>query len=63
MAILSNGWAQHFRSIAENDEANKNMKAFSDAFALATTLTERVDAHVKEVNVAVLLVRPSGVVL
>jgi hypothetical protein len=63
MAILSNGWAQHFRSIVENNDANKNMKAFTDAFAPATTLAERVNALVKEVNAAVLLVEPGGTVL
>jgi hypothetical protein len=56
MAILSNGWAQHFRSIARNDKANKNMKAFSNAFAPTTTLAERVNALVEEVDVAVLLI-------
>jgi hypothetical protein len=50
MAILSNGWAQHFRSIVGNDDANKNMKAFTDAFAPAMTLAKRVKALVKEVD-------------
>jgi hypothetical protein len=63
MAILSNGWAQHFRSISGNNKANKSMKAFSDAFAPATTLAERVNALIEEVDVAVLLVGPSGMVL
>ncbi len=35
MAILSNSWTQHLKSRAGNDEANKNMKAFSEAFAPA----------------------------
>ncbi len=50
IAILSNGWAQHFRSIIGNDDANKNMKAFTDAFAPATMLAERVNALVEEVD-------------
>jgi hypothetical protein len=31
MAILSNSWTQHLKSRAGNEEANKNMKAFSKA--------------------------------
>jgi hypothetical protein len=63
MAILSNGWAQHFRSIIRNVDANKNMRAFTNAFAPATTLAKRVNAIVKEVDAAVLLVGPCGTVL
>ena len=40
MAILSNSWTQHLKSQAGNEEANKNMKAFSEAFAPATTVAE-----------------------
>ncbi len=63
MTILSNGWAQHFRSIIENNGANKNMKAFTDAFAPATTLAKRVNTLFKEVYAPVLLVGPGGMVL
>jgi hypothetical protein len=63
MAILSNSWAQHFRSIVGNDDANKNMKAFTDAFATATTLAKRVNTLIEEVDAAVLLVRPGSTVL
>ncbi len=63
MAILSNGCAQHFRSIVGNNDANKNMKAFTDAFAPATMLAKRVNTHVKEVDAAVLLVGPGDTVL
>jgi hypothetical protein len=63
MAILSNGWAHHFRSIVGNNDANKNMKAFTDVFAPATTLAKRVNALVEEVDAAVLLVGPGGMVL
>jgi hypothetical protein len=63
MAILSNGWAQHFRSIVGNNDANKSMKAFTNAFAPATTLAERVNALIEEVDAAVLLVGPGGTVL
>jgi hypothetical protein len=62
MAIFSNGWAHHFKSII-NDEANKNMKAFTQAFAPTTTLAERVNALVKEINTAVLLVGLNNTVL
>jgi hypothetical protein len=63
MAILSNGWAQHFRSIVGKNNPNKNMKAFTNAFAPATMLAERVNALVEEVDAAVLLVGPGGTVL
>jgi hypothetical protein len=63
MAIFSNGWAQHFKSVAGNDEANKNMKAFTEAFTPATMLAERVSALVEEVDKAMLLVGPNDTVL
>ncbi len=63
MAIHSNGWAQHFRSIVGNNDANKNMKAFTDTFAPATTLAKRVNALVEEVDAAVLLVGPGSRIL
>jgi hypothetical protein len=47
MAILLSSWTQHLKSLAGNDEANKNMKAFSDAFAPSTTVAERVAALVE----------------
>jgi hypothetical protein len=62
MAIFSNGWAQHFKSMA-NLEANKNMKAFTQAFAPTTMLAKRVNALVKEIDTAVLLVGPNDRVL
>jgi hypothetical protein len=63
MAILSNSWTQHLKSRAGNDEANKNMKAFSEEFAPATTVAERVAALVEEIDAAVLLAGPDGTVL
>ena len=63
MAILSNSWTQHLKSRAGNDEANKNMKAFSEALAPATTVAERVAALVEEINAAALLAGPDGTVL
>jgi hypothetical protein len=63
MAILSNRWMQHLKSRAGNDEANKNMKAFSEAFSPSTTVAERVAALVEEIDAAVLLVGPDGTVL
>ena len=63
MAILSNSWAQHLKSQAGNEEANKNMKAFSEAFAPATTVAERVAALVEEIDAAVLLAGSDGTVL
>ena len=63
MAILSNSWAQHLRSQAGGEEANKNMKAFTEAFAPTTTLAERVTALVEEIDAAALLAGPDGAVL
>ncbi len=63
MAILLSSWMQHLKSLAGNDEANKNMKAFSDAFAPATTVAEQVAALVEEINAAVLLAGPDSTVL
>ncbi len=40
MAILSNSWTQNLKSLAGNNEANKNMKAFSEAFAPAKTVAK-----------------------
>jgi hypothetical protein len=58
MTILRNSWAQHLKNLAGNDDANKNMKAFADALASSTTIRERLNALVKEVNAAVILMGP-----
>ena len=63
MAILSNSWTQHLKSQAGSEEANKNMKAFSEAFAPTTTVAERVAVLVEEINAAALLAGPDGTVL
>ncbi len=55
MAILSNSWAQHLAGIAGNDDANKNMRAFTEALALSKTTTEQQNTLVEEVDVTVLL--------
>jgi hypothetical protein len=60
MTILSNSWVQHFKNLAKYIDANKNMKAFMDAFALSTTISNRLNALVKEVDAAVLLVGPKN---
>ena len=58
MAILSNSWVQHLKSQAGNEEANKNMNAFSESFAPTTTVAERVATLVEEIDAAVLLAGP-----
>jgi hypothetical protein len=40
MAIVSISWAQHLAGIAANDDANKNMRAFTEDLALSKTTTE-----------------------
>jgi hypothetical protein len=63
MAILSNSWAQELKSLAGNNKANKNMKAFSEALAPTTTVAEPTATLVKEINAAVLLAGPDSTVL
>jgi hypothetical protein len=60
MMILSNSWAQHLNSLAGNDEANKNMMAFTEALAPSTTTSEQLNSLVEEVDAAVLLVGPNN---
>jgi hypothetical protein len=62
MSILSNSWAQHLKSLAGNDGANKNMMAFTEALAAYKTTSKRIDALIKEVEAAVLLVGPKNLV-
>ena len=63
MAILSNSWMQHLKSLVGKNEANKNMKAFSEAFAPAKTVAKRVSVLVEEIDAAVLLTGLDGTVL
>jgi len=56
MAILSNSWAEHLKNIAGNDDANKNMKAYTDALPSSKTRSEMIDALVEEVDTGILLV-------
>jgi hypothetical protein len=60
MSILSDSWAQHLKSLAGNDKANKNMTAFTEALAPSMTITEQLNALVEDVNAAVLLVGPNN---
>jgi hypothetical protein len=55
MTILSNSWAQHLKSLAGNDKANKNIKAFTVALAPSKTTTKQLNALVQEVDAAILL--------
>jgi hypothetical protein len=60
MIILSNSWAQHLNSLAGNNEANKNMTAFTEALAPSTITSKRSNSLVEEVDAAVLLVGPNN---
>jgi hypothetical protein len=60
IAILSNSWMQHLKSLAGNDETNKNIKAFSEAFVPATTVAEQVATLVEEIDTAVLPAGPDS---
>ena len=63
MAILSNSWAEHLKNIAGNDDANKNMKAYTDALPSSKTRSEMIDALVEEVDTGILLVGPKNSIL
>ncbi len=58
--ILSNSWAQHLNSLAGNNEANKNMTAFTEAFAPSMTTSKQLNSLVEEVDAAVLLMGPNN---
>jgi hypothetical protein len=60
MTILSNSWAQHLKSLTGKDKANKNIKAFTNAFALSKTTTKQLNELVEEVNAAILLMGPKN---
>jgi hypothetical protein len=62
MAILSNSWVQHLKSLDGNDKAIKNMKAFTETLAAYKTISEQIDALIEEVNAAVQLVGPKNLV-
>ena len=49
MAILSNFWAEHLKNIAGSADANKNMKAYTDALPSSKTQSEMIDALVEKV--------------
>jgi hypothetical protein len=48
MTNLSNSWAQHLKNLARNNDANKNMKAFTDALAPSRTNSKRLNDLVEE---------------
>jgi hypothetical protein len=60
MTNLSNSWAQHFKNLAGNDDANKNMKAFTDAYAPSRTISKRLNDLIEGVHAAVLLMGPKN---
>jgi hypothetical protein len=62
MTILSNSWAQRRKNLAGNNDANKIMKAFINTLALSTTISERLNALVEEVDAAVLLAGPKSAI-
>jgi hypothetical protein len=48
MAILSNSWAEHLKNLKGNEDANKHMKAFTNALAPSKTIPEQVNALIKD---------------
>jgi hypothetical protein len=56
MAILSNSWAEHLKNLTGSKEANKNMKAFTDALAPLKSIPSQIDALVEDINAGILLV-------
>jgi hypothetical protein len=63
MAILSNSWAEHLKNLGGNKDANKHMKAFTNALAPSKTIPEQVNALVKDVDAGILLVSPQNSIL
>ncbi len=63
MAILSNSWAKHLKNLGGNEDANKHMKAFTNALAPSKTIPERVNALFEDVNAGILLVGPKNSIL
>jgi hypothetical protein len=63
MAILSNSWAEHLKNLGGNKDANKHMKAFTNALALLKTIPERFNALVEDVNAGILLAGPKNSIL
>jgi hypothetical protein len=53
MAILSNSWAEHLKNLVGNEDANKNMKASTDALAPSMMIRKRLGALVKDVDAAI----------
>ena len=63
MAILSNSWAEHLKNFAGSKDANKNMKAYTDALPSSKTILEMVDALVEDAHAGILLVGPKNSIL
>jgi hypothetical protein len=63
MAILSNPWAKHPKNLGGNEDANKHMKAFTNALAPSKTIPEQVDTLVEDVDAGILLVGPKNSIL
>jgi hypothetical protein len=63
MAILSNSWAEHLKNLGGNEDANKHMKAFTNALTPSKTIPEQVNALVEEVDAGILLVGPQNSIL
>jgi hypothetical protein len=63
MAILSNSWAEHLKNLGGNVDANKHMKAFTNALASSKTIPEQINALVEDVNAGILLVGPENSIL
>jgi hypothetical protein len=60
MTILSNFWAQYLNGLAGNNEAKKNMTAFTEALTPSTTTSKQLNLLVEEVDAAVLLMGPNN---
>jgi hypothetical protein len=63
MAILSNSWAKHLKNLGGDKDANKHMKAFTNALAPSKTIPKQVNALIKDVDAGILLVGPKNSIL
>jgi hypothetical protein len=63
MVILSNSWAEHLKNLGGNEDANKHMKAFTNALAPLKTIPEQVNALVEDVDAGILLIGSKNSIL
>ena len=54
MILTFNSWKQHFLSLSGNEEANRNMSAFSFATSSANSKNSKINAIVEDIDSVIL---------